>query len=150
MRGLRANQIVCRERGNRNEKRRRQMSQTDDKAEYLRIKAKLTAQRAQREPRASGMSWVEAVGMFGEPALKAGHSHQRVSNWRRDGVPGAVTEGLRRGNSSVHSAPEDQLLEAVEYLIQPGTLKFGPSAKAIDIIRDLVAVIRAAKGAPND
>ena len=36
------------------------------------------------------MPWQEAVAYFGEAALKRGHSHQRVSNWRRDGVPGSV------------------------------------------------------------
>ena len=36
------------------------------------------------------MPWSEAVAMLGEDVLKQTHSHQRVSNWRRDGVPGAV------------------------------------------------------------
>jgi hypothetical protein len=36
------------------------------------------------------LPWAEAVRLFGEPTLKKGHSHQRVSNWRREGVPGAT------------------------------------------------------------
>jgi hypothetical protein len=47
-------------------------------------------------PNAARMPWLEAVALYGEPALKAGHSHQRVSNWRRDGVPGQVLIGLER------------------------------------------------------
>lgn len=42
------------------------------------------------------MPWAEAIKEFGEEALKQGHSHQRVSNWRRDGVPGNVLIPLYR------------------------------------------------------
>jgi hypothetical protein len=43
-----------------------------------------------KNPTAKRMPWAEAVGLFGEPALKRGYSHQRVSNWRKGGVPGNV------------------------------------------------------------
>jgi len=46
--------------------------------------------------KAARMPWKEAVERYGEPMLKLGHSHQRVSNWRRDGVPGQVLILLER------------------------------------------------------
>ena len=45
---------------------------------------------------AARMPWKDVVAKYGPSALKAGHSHQRVSNWRRDGVPGQIVLAMEQ------------------------------------------------------
>jgi len=69
------------------------------------------------KPTATRMPWKEAVETYGEPALKAGHSHQRVSNWRRDGVPGNVLIPLARTKHNLAISRTSLLVDATRTLI---------------------------------
>jgi hypothetical protein len=77
-----------------------------------------------KRSKAERMPWAEALKLFGEEALKAGHSHQRVSNWRRDGVPGNIATQLYRTKVNADRASQrpSDLLDAARKLEMLGSL----------------------------
>lgn len=56
------------------------------------------------------LAWKDAVEQYGETVLKTNpvtklpYSHQRVSNWRRDGVPAHILLALQRDTSNAKLA----------------------------------------------
>lgn len=74
------------------------------------------SEKKARKPRATPerMPWPAAVDRFGEPALKEGHSYQRVSNWRRDGVPGDVVSRLFRAEERGVTDQSTRLVDAAK------------------------------------